>query len=137
MVPFTFKGKGRDEMIKIEIPQVDVSITERKQSPSENEPVIKSVEGFIDLHQIPRDKGGMILFFNINEELLFVGKARKLRQRVKKHLEDNVSPLKPHREEVYRIDCIFVEDAMEREIYETYLINTLQAKYNIDKVFFK
>ncbi|WP_421385221.1 nucleotide excision repair endonuclease [Bacillus salacetis] len=124
-------------MIKIEIPKVDVSISERKQAPNDNQPVIKSVEGFIDLHEIPRDKGGMILFYNINDELLFVGKARKLRQRVKKHLEDNVSPLKPHRDEVYRIDCIFVEDAMEREIYETYLINTLQAKYNIDKVFFK
>lgn len=124
-------------MIKIELPKVDVSITERQQASQENEPVIKSVEGFIDLHEIPRDKGGMILFYNINDELLFVGKARKLRQRVKKHLEDNVSPLKPHREEVYRIDVSFVEDSMEREIYETYMINTLQAKYNVDKVFFK
>ncbi|EDL66683.1 hypothetical protein BSG1_04985 [Bacillus sp. SG-1] len=137
MVPFTFKGKGRDQMINIEIPKVDVSITERTQSPDSNEPVIKSVEGFIDLHQIPRDKGGMILFYNINDDLLFVGKARKLRQRVKKHLEDNVSPLKPYREEVYRIDVMYVEDPMEREIYETYLINTLQAKYNVDKVFYK
>ncbi|MGM0845619.1 MAG: nucleotide excision repair endonuclease [Bacillota bacterium] len=124
-------------MIKIELPKVDVSITERQQAAQENEPVIKSVEGFIDLHEIPRDKGGMILFYNINDELLFVGKARKLRQRVKKHLEDNVSPLKPHREEVYRIDVSFVEDAMEREIYETFMINTLQAKYNVDKVFYK
>jgi excinuclease UvrABC nuclease subunit len=124
-------------MIKIEIPKADVSITERQQAPNENEPVIKSVEGFIDLHEIPRDKGGIILFYNINDELLFVGKARKLRQRVKKHLEDNVSPLKPHREEVYRIDVSYVEDPMEREIYETYLINKLQAKYNIDKVFYK
>jgi hypothetical protein len=137
MVPFTFTGKGREFMIKIELPKVDVSITERQQASQENEPVIKSVEGFIDLHEIPRDKGGMILFYNINDELLFVGKARKLRQRVKKHLEDNVSPLKPHREEVYRIDVSFVEDSMEREIYETYMINTLQAKYNVDKVFYK
>jgi hypothetical protein len=137
VLPFIFKEKGREFMITIEIPKVDVSITEREQPANSNEPVIKSVEGFIDLHQIPRDKGGMILFYNINDDLLFVGKARKLRQRVKKHLEDNVSPLKPYREEVYRIDVIYVEDAMEREIYETYLINTLQAKYNVDKVFFK
>ena len=124
-------------MIQIEQPKVDVSITERNQQPNDNEPVIKSIEGFIDLHEIPRDKGGIILFYNINDELLFVGKARKLRQRVKKHLEDNVSPLKPHREEVYRIDVSFVEDPMEREIYETYLINKLEAKYNVDKVFYK
>ncbi|RDI39127.1 nucleotide excision repair endonuclease [Falsibacillus pallidus] len=124
-------------MIKIEIPKVDVSITERQQNPADNEPVIKSVQGFIDLHKIPRDKGGIILFYNINDELLFVGKARKLRQRVVKHLEDNVSPLKKYRDEVYRIDVMIVDEAMDREIYETYIINELKAKYNIDKVFYK
>lgn len=77
------------------------------------------------------------MFFNINDELLFVGKARKLRQRVKKHLEDNVSPIKNHRDEVYRIDVCIVEDAMEREIYETYIINELEAKYNVEKVYYK
>jgi excinuclease UvrABC nuclease subunit len=124
-------------MIKIEIPQPDVSITERKQVRENDEPVIQSIEGFIDLHKIPRDKGGLILFYNINDELLFVGKARKLRPRVKKHLEDNVSPLKNHRDEVYRIDVCIVDDPMDREIYETYIINKLKAKYNIDKVFYK
>jgi excinuclease UvrABC nuclease subunit len=124
-------------MIKIDIPKVDVTITERKQVLDNNEPVINSIEGFIDIHEIPRDKGGIILFYNINDELLFVGKARKLRQRVKKHLEDTVSPIKNHRDEVYRIDVCLVEDPMEREIYETYIINKLQAKYNVDKVFYK
>lgn len=124
-------------MIKIEIPEVAVSITERKQIRKENEPVITSIEGFIDLHKIPRDKGGLILFYNINDDLLYVGKARKLRQRVIKHLQDNVSPLKNHRDEVYRIDVSIVEDPMERDIYETYLINKFKAKYNIEKVFYK
>jgi excinuclease UvrABC nuclease subunit len=124
-------------MINITIPKVDVSITEREQSFKDNEPPIESIAGFIDLHKISRDKGGMILFYNINDELLFVGKARKVRQRVKKHLEDNVSPLKKHRDEVHRIDVIHVDDAMERDIYETYMINKLQAKYNVDKVYYK
>ena len=124
-------------MIKIDIPKVDVTITERTQVLNDNEPVIKPIEGFIDIHEIPRDKGGIILFYNINDELLFVGKARKLRQRVKKHLEDTVSPIKNHRDEVYRIDVCLVEDPMEREIYETYIINKLQAKYNVDKVYYK
>ncbi|WP_223699944.1 nucleotide excision repair endonuclease [Sutcliffiella deserti] len=124
-------------MIKIEIPNPNISITERQQIKRENEPTITPINGFIDLHQIPRDQGGIFLFFNINDELLFVGKARKLRQRVKKHFEDNVSPIKNHRDEVYRIDICLIEDPMEREIYETYIINKLQAKYNVDKVFFK
>ncbi|MGX1264425.1 excinuclease UvrABC nuclease subunit [Rossellomorea marisflavi] len=122
-------------MINITIPKADVSITERKQN--ENEEIkIQPIEGFIDLHEIPRDKGGIILFYDNKDELLFVGKARKLRQRVKKHLEDKVSPLREHRKEVHRIDVLFVEDAMEREIYETYIINAHRARYNVEKAFF-
>lgn len=124
-------------MIKIDIPVPDITITERKQIRKENEPEIKSIYGFIDFHLIPRDKAGIFLFYNINDELLFVGKARKLRQRIKKHFEDNVSPIKMHRDEVYRIDICLVEDPTDREIYETYIINKLQAKYNIDKVFYR
>jgi excinuclease UvrABC nuclease subunit len=123
-------------MIKIEIPQPEITITERQQNRKENEPEIKPIYGFIDFHLIPRDKGGIFLFYNINDELLFVGKARKLRQRIKKHFEDNVSPIKTHRDEVYRIDVCIVDEPMDREIYETYIINTLKSKYNIEKVFY-
>ncbi|APT24532.1 TPA: excinuclease ABC subunit C [Bacillus anthracis] len=45
--------------------------------------------------------------------------------------------MKNHRDEVYRIDVSIVEGSMEREIYETYMINEFQAKYNVDKVFYK
>ena len=124
-------------MIKIEIPAADISIQQRKQVIEGDEAVIPEIYGFIDFHLIPRDKGGIILFYNEKDELIFVGKARKLRPRVKKHFEDNVSPIKEHRNEVKKIDIILVEDAMEREIYETYMINKLHAKYNVDKVFYK
>lgn len=124
-------------MIKIEIPAADISIKQRKQVIEGDEAVIPEIYGFIDFHLIPRDKGGIILFYNENNELIFVGKARKLRPRVKKHFEDNVSPIKEHRNEVKKIDILLVEDAMEREIYETYMINKLHAKYNVDKVFYK
>ena len=122
-------------MIKIELPKPDLVIRQRTQVVKENEVEIPSVYGFIDFHQIPRDKGGLIMFFNRENELLFVGKARKLRQRVKKHFEDNVSPIKNHREEVVKIKIFFVDDALDREIYETYAINKLVAKYNVDKKF--
>ncbi|PLT32081.1 nucleotide excision repair endonuclease [Bacillus sp. V5-8f] len=124
-------------MIKIEIPAPDLSITQREQAINRNEPKIPSINGFIDFHLIPRDKGGIFMFYNINDELLFVGKARKLRQRIKKHFEDNVSPIKSHRDEVYTIDIIYVDDPVDREIYETYIINVLKSKYNVDKVFYK
>ena len=123
-------------MIKIELPKPDVTITQRKQVLKEGDIEIPSIYGFIDFHQIPRDKGGIFMFYNKNDELLFVGKARKIRQRIKKHFEDNVSPMLKHRAEVYKISVCIVEDPMDREIYETYAINTLRAKYNIDKVFY-
>src|SRR5690349_9323136 len=124
-------------MIKIDIPNPDVVITKQRQLGEKVEAVISSEYGFTDYHRIPRDKGGIILLFNAEDELLFVGKARKLRPRVKKHFEDTVSPIKAHRDEVYKIAVCIVEDPTEREIYETYIINKQHAKYNIDKVFYK
>ncbi|MEW9699524.1 nucleotide excision repair endonuclease [Paenibacillus sp. SI8] len=118
-------------MINITIPTPDVSITKQVA------PELSHIYGFTDFHLIPRDKGGIFMFFNENDELLLAGKARKLRPRIKKHFEDTVSPIKNNREEVVKIDVCVVEDPLDREIYETYIINKLQAKYNIEKVLFK
>lgn len=118
-------------MINITIPQPDVTIT--KQS----NPVLSHIYGFTDFILIPRDKGGIFMFYNKNDELLFVGKARKLRPRIKKHFEDTVSVIKDHRDEVTKIAICLVEDAVDREIYETYIVNKLKAKYNVEKVLYK
>lgn len=124
-------------MIKIDIPSPDIVITKRNQNGETSSSELSSVYGFTDYNRIPRDKGGIIMFFNKNDELLFVGKARKLRQRVKKHFEDTVSPIKLYRDEVYKIACCFVEEPMDRDIYETFIINTLKAKYNVEKVYYR
>lgn len=118
-------------MINITIPTPDVTITK------EDEPELSDIYGFTDFHLITRDKGGIFMFYNDNNELLFVGKARKLRQRIKKHFEDTVSVIKKHRDEVTKIEVCIVEDPIDREIYETYIINERKAMYNVDKVFFR
>ncbi|ASA24707.1 nucleotide excision repair endonuclease [Paenibacillus donghaensis] len=118
-------------MINITIPTVDVSITKQEA------PVLSNIYGFTDFHLIPRDYGGIFMFYNAQEELLFVGKARKLRPRIKKHFEDTVSPVKEHRNEITKIDVCLIEDPVHREIYETYIVNKLRAKYNVDKVLYK
>ncbi|QSB12531.1 nucleotide excision repair endonuclease [Lysinibacillus sp. FSL K6-0057] len=123
-------------MIKIEFPKPDLVIRQREQDLKPGDVEITPYFGFIDFHKITRDKGGIFLFYNDKNELLFVGKARKIRQRIKKHFEDNVSPMKNHRDEVFKIEVYEVEDPMEREIYETYAINTFRSKYNVDKVFY-
>ena len=60
----------------------------------------------------------------------------RFRQRIKKHFEDNVSPVKNHRAEIHKIEVYEIPDPMEREIYETYAINQFRAKYIILKVLF-
>jgi hypothetical protein len=117
-------------LITISIPTPDVTITKQ------NEPEPSHIYGFTDFHLITREKGGIFMFYNANEELLFVGKARKLRQRIKKHFEDTVSPIRNHRDEVTKIEVCLVEDPVEREIYETYIVNKFRAKYNVEKVLY-
>ncbi|WP_010288986.1 nucleotide excision repair endonuclease [Kurthia massiliensis] len=124
-------------MITITMPKPDVVIQQREQKLKEGDTPITPYHGFIDFHKITREKGGVFFFYNEANELLFVGKARKIRQRIKKHFEDNVSPVKDHRNEIFKIEVYEIEDQMEREIYETYAINTFKAKYNVDKVFYK
>ncbi|QNF30346.1 nucleotide excision repair endonuclease [Metabacillus elymi] len=124
-------------MIKIDMPSTDIVITKNRQLGEKGEPVLSSVYGFTDYMKIPRDKSGIYMFFNNKDELLFVGKARKLRQRIRKNFEDQVSAIKNHRDEVYSIAVCFVEEPVDREIYETYIINNLRARYNVDKVFYK
>lgn len=119
------------KMINITIPKPDVTIYKQKS------PQMSNIYGFTDFHLITRETGGFFTFYNDKDELLFVGKARKLRPRIKKHFEDTVSVVKNHRNEIAKIEVYVNEDAVEREIYETYLINTYKAKYNVEKVFFK
>lgn len=118
-------------MINITLPNVDVSITKQVN------PQLSNIYGFTDFHLIPREYGGIFMFYNDQDELLYVGKARKLRPRIKKHFEDTVSDIKEHRNEVTRIDVSLIESPVHREIYETYFINEFKAKYNVDKVFYK
>jgi len=118
-------------MILITIPTPDVTIYKQV------DPQLSHIYGFTDFILISRDRGGIFMFYNDKDELLFVGKARKLRPRIKKHFEDTVSVMKQHRDEVTKIEVCLVDDPVHREIYETYIINEYKAKYNVDKVLYK
>lgn len=118
-------------MINITIPESDITMT-KQDAPEQS-----NIYGFTDFHLIPRDKGGIFMFYDVNNELMFVGKARKLRQRIKKHFEDTVSVIKNNRDEVAKIDVCIIDDPVHREIYETYIVNERKAKYNVDKALFR
>ena len=116
-------------MINVEIRTPDVTIFKQHMT--------DELAGFSDIHDIPRDKAGIILFYDNDDQVMFVAKARKLRFRTKKHLEDQFSPLKDVRDEIAKISVWYVDSAMEREMLETYFINTERATYNREKVFFE
>lgn len=119
------------KLINITLPDPEVTIYKQEN------PQLSHIYGFTDFHLITREKAGFFMFYNEQNELLFAGKARKIRQRIKKHFEDTVSPMKNHRNEVFKIEVYIVEDAVERDIYETYVVNKFRAKYNEEKVFYK
>ena len=119
------------------MPKPDVVIRQREQVIKPGDVEIPPYYGFIDFHKITREKGGLFFLYNAANELLFVGKARKVRQRIKKYFDGNVAPLNNHKHEVHKIEVYEIEDPMEREIYETYAINKFRAKYNTEKVFFE
>ncbi|MBS4207456.1 nucleotide excision repair endonuclease [Bacillus sp. FJAT-50079] len=123
-------------MIKIVIPKTDVFILKQKQLGDISEPKLSSIYGFTDYRKIPRDVAGIYMFFNKNGELLYCGQTVKLRQRIRSHF-NGTTVINFNLDEVYKIAVFFVPDALDREIYESYIINKLEAKYNIDKVFFR
>ncbi|OMP66990.1 nucleotide excision repair endonuclease [Domibacillus epiphyticus] len=123
-------------MINIEMPKADFILTRKRNPEDTSEAPIAREYGFTDYHKIPRDKAGVFMFYDADDNLLYVGKARKLRMRIRKHFEDNVSDIKNHRDDVHKIVVCIVDSPVERDIYETFIINTFQAKYNTEKVFF-
>jgi len=123
-------------MITIEIPVPNVEITKQSILGAKNKTPMSSIYGFIEYEKIPRGIAGIYMFFNINDELLYCGQTISLRSRVREHFYSDNSPIRNHRDEVYKISVIYVPGALDRELYETYIINIGKSKYNIDKVFF-
>jgi|SRR3954471_15973029 excinuclease UvrABC nuclease subunit len=125
-------------MIKIEIPPPDIVITKSNMKGDKSKPPMCSVYGFIDYEKIPRNVPGIYMFYNQQGELLYCGQTKKgLRNRIKDHFYSDNSAVSYHRDEIYKIAVNFVPDALERELYETFIINELRSKYNVDKVLFK
>ncbi|UHA60661.1 GIY-YIG nuclease family protein [Metabacillus litoralis] len=127
-------------MINIEIPSPNIVITKQKALNTINKTPISSKYGFSDYINIPRringeQVAGIYMFFNEAEELLYCGQTDSLRSRVREHFYSDSSAIKNYRDEVYQIKIIYVKDDFEREIYETFIINKLESKYNIAKNF--
>lgn len=87
----------------------------------------------IELCSIP-NVGGIYFLFDAEYELLYIGKATHLLDRIKAHLR-GFTNMKDICQYLDYVKYIKIKDADEREVYETYFINTLYPKLNTEKVF--
>jgi len=102
---------------------------------------------FAKLDKSIPNEPGIYLLFDKDLELIYVGKARNIRHRIREHTSKEISKrlrydnldefeeansyvsfLNP--EEIAYYSCIFVEEERERIVYEMILISILKPKYN-------
>ena len=65
---------------------------------------------------------------------MYIGKAACLRQRIRQHMSIN-SESHDVNHNFHIVRCIYVDEPYQREMYETFLINTMKPPLNWDKVF--
>lgn len=103
-------------MIKIQMP---------KLSPKIQKDEIDSIPSFVS---------GIYFLYNKHNDLLYVGKSKNLQSRIADHIKGRTNTSYFSKEISY-IRYSPVASLMECEIYETYFINTLNPKYNKEKVY--
>ncbi|MBF7155714.1 nucleotide excision repair endonuclease [Bacillus albus] len=81
-----------------------------------------------------KPEGGIYFLYSLSNELLYIGKSTNIKVRVNNHIKGS-SNTEEHAEEFNKVECFYIDNPLEIEIYETYLINTLKPKYNKNKIF--
>lgn len=86
------------------------------------------------IQSIPNGISGVYKLYDNLGNLLYIGKSKNLRHRVKEHTSGK-SDLSEHFHKISYVECLFVGDGIQNEILETYLINTLGPIFNKAKVY--
>ncbi|WP_407653228.1 GIY-YIG nuclease family protein [Alicyclobacillus acidoterrestris] len=87
---------------------------------------------FNNAHLIP-SVSGIYHFMSRQKESLYIGKSLNLSRRIKSHIAGSTNTRDVHKYFEY-VECYFIDDALQMEIYETYMINIFKPKFNVDKV---
>lgn len=103
-------------MIIIEIPRDDICI---------------NVD---DYANIPAGMGGIYRFYGDSDNILYVGKTNDLKRRIKDHIESLTNTINLSHG-FYTVKCFYVDCPVERDIYETWLINKLKPPLNSQKTY--
>lgn len=88
-----------------------------------------------------KKKGGVYFFYDDRDILMYVGKAKCLSSRINQHMNSSdknttAASSSTHnvKHNLKKCSLFLCEDELDREIYETYAINTLKPKLNRAKV---
>jgi excinuclease ABC subunit C len=87
----------------------------------------------IDLSQIPTDPG-CYSYFNKRKEIIYIGKAKNLRKRVKSYFQKTITDEKTKAlvADIVSVDYFITSNEVEALILENNLIKKHRPKYNID-----
>lgn len=78
--------------------------------------------------------GGIYKFYSFDGELMYIGKAGNLRHRLLQHISGNANT-QDVKHNFYSVSCSYLDNPVDRDIYETYLINILRPPLNVEKVY--
>jgi hypothetical protein len=84
---------------------------------------------------IPKRFKGIYLFYNSDKELLYIGKTSRIQSRFLQHSNTANTFEDDWRNKISYAEVFELKSSCDREIYETYLINKLRPKHNVDKVY--
>jgi len=88
-----------------------------------------------NLNLVPKHFKGIYLFYNSDKGLLYIGKTSRIQSRLLQHSNTANTFEDDWRNEISYAEVFELKSSCDREIYETYLINKLRPKHNIDKVY--
>lgn len=103
-------------MINIDVPNNDIEYLE--------------ITSYLSIPKRP----GIYYIYNSQYELMYLGKANNLKQRVGQHFRgcEGTSQIKHN---FNFVSCVYVDCPVDREIYETYQINKLKPPLNWEKIY--
>lgn len=78
---------------------------------------------------------GVYFLYDNNDELLYVGKTNNFRSRLLSHFRGR-DVAKPFYRLIDHVTVYFVNENFERELYETYAINTFKPSFNKAKTYY-
>jgi len=90
---------------------------------------------YFNLKPVQEQKGVYLLY--VKDELAYIGKSNNILRRLQQHfyITKEESSTELWKKDIDKIEYYICESLADCELLETYLINTLTPKYNLDKVY--